>query len=845
MTRDREWMMNIFEGIPFRLDKRTLADAMAAVADRLSALEPPHSLCELHLDSEDFEWLCDWAASLEPRTIEELTQDTIPIIRRGAPLPNFMNWKDAFGCMFLLLASETARRDAPENSLWPYVAARFSPRVRATYFAASSYPDESIREAMTEAIKQMELRHVLDENDTQQYFVSTCLQFGFTRQGMSNLAGWLVGQLSPIAVQMLRGEIGNMKSASFISLWGALRDYRSRNISEATMRAVLQGSPWILPNWIEEVLDHATKRLPSRYYPQEEDSLDVFGDTPTIDRRQRRRRADRFLSRPALRWDELTEPCFESTVINLNELGLSADRYTIRDDNGMLAYTVRTDEGLYQANREQVTIPSDSPYIHLSLSDDFGETHLTQQFDLWDVTEDVELYDLRRGFRIDPYEAELDDDVNYGLLISPDLRIEPADLPFSSVGFGGESKTVVRFRPDQSDGVRVLLDEFEIWSYSSERKITSARRDEEEPDWTAAVSPRRPYKSSSSPIGEQHYQFDVFVSGSDVTLENVRLGNMKLDINFVDGGYRTEPFNLLDFIKPVGGVPGAYEAVFKLIVSFGNEYTEIVRTFHSGIEGALYVDRNHRRRLLDPDDRLSAGEANSSSYEFLLPPQALDRFDDLRLVEGHRIVRRLRPRPAPLGDLAGYGEHLWVSDENMMTNYLILCDETYDSGTILGAIGHRIGEPTRILLDHDIEPGNGHYAVLWEFGEHPQIYPAKEVVGHPGDSLSQWNVSGADMSAPALIALSYNGELMGSHWVRGPSVPMFGANENNALLTMAMLRWGHAPLLAQDWKDVVSDLTPLHGGAMVSAWIKDEGLPVELKHQPADSFWSHVIRQLQ
>ena len=837
--------MNIFEGIPLGQDRETLADVMAVISDRLSALGSPRSLCALHLDNEDYELLCDWASTVEPRTIEDLTQDTTPIIRRGAPLRNFMNWKDAFGCMFLLLASETARRNAPENSLWPFVAARFSARVRPVYFAASSYPDESIREAMTDAIRQMGLRHVLDEDDTKQYFVSTCLQFGFTRQGMSDLAGWLVGQLSPIAVRMLRGEIGNMESESFISMWDTLRDYRSGDISEATTRAVLQGSPWVLPEWIDEVLEQATKRLPARYYPQEDDSLDVFGDAPTTDRRQRRRRADRFLSRPSLRWDELAEPCFESTVINLNNLGLTADRYTIRDDNGVLAYTIRTDEGIYRINQELITIPSDSPYIHLSLSDDFGETHLTQQFDLWDVTEDVELFDLRRGFRIDPYQAELDDEVHYGLLISPDLRIEPSGLPFSSMGFGVESKTVVRFRPDQLDVVRVLLDEIEIWNYSSERRVTSARRDEEEPEWADAVSPQRPYKASSSPVGEQHYLFDVFVSGSEVSLEKVRLGNMKLNINYVDGVYRTEPFNLLNFIKPVTGVPGAFEAVFKLVISFGNEYAEIVRTFHSGIEGALYVDRNHQRRLLDSDDRLSAREANGSSYDILLPPQALDRFDDLRLVEGRRIVRRLRPRPAPLGDLAGYGEHLWVSDENRMVNYLSLCDETYDSGIIVGAIGHRFGEPTRILLDHDIEPGNGHYVVLWEFGEQPHIYPAKEVVEQPDDSPSQWNVSGVDMSAPALIALLYNGELMGSHWVRGPSVPMFGANENNALLTMAMLRWGRAPLLAQDWKEMVSDLKPQHSGAMVSAWIKDEGLPVELKHQPADSFWSHVILQLQ
>ena len=135
--------------------------------------------------------------------------------------------------------------------------------------------------------------------------------------------------------------------------------------------------------------------------------------------------------------------------------------------------------------------------------------------------------------------------------------------------------------------------------------------------------------------------------------------------------------------------------------------------------------------------------------------------------------------------------------------------------------------------------------MLWEFGEQPQIHVAKEVVTRPDGSLSQWSVDCDDMAAPALIALAYNGELMGSHWVRDPSVPMFGANENNALLTMAMLRWGHAPLLAQDWKEMVSALAMQYTGAVMGAWVESGGLSQGLRQKPADSYWPYVMRQLQ
>lgn len=839
--------MNIFKGIPLGQDRETLADAMAIIASRLITMETPHSLCELRLDAEDYQWLCDWASAVEPRTIATLADDTMPIIRMGAPLSNFTSWKDALGCLFLLIASETARREAPESSLWPYVAARFGPSARATYFADSSYPDNSIRDAMDGAIRQMDLRHVLDEDAMQQYFVSTCLQFGFTRQGMSNLAGWLVGQPSTRAVQMLRDEIGNMQSESFLAMWGVLRDYRNGNISKARAHAMLKSSPWVLPEWVDGALEQATKQLPARYHSRDDDGLDIFGnaDSQTEDRRQRRRRADRFLARPALRWDEASAPRFESSVINLNKLGLTTDRYTIKDDSGVLAHILRADDGAYKCNQEEITISSDTPYVHLSLSDDYGETHLSQQFDLWDVTEDVEMFDLRNGRILDPYETELQEDAHYGLLVSSDLRVEPDGLPFASVGVSGEGKTLIRFSPGECDVVRVLLDEIELWNYSPERKITSVRMDEEEPEWAAAVSPQMPYRVSSAPVGEERYLFDVIVSGREVSLEAIRLGNLQLGVSYVDGVYRTEQFDILNFIKPVRSVPGSYEAVFKLVLKFGNDYSQITRTFVSSIEGVLYVDSAHKRRMLNVSDRVSARESNSISYAFMLPSHAFDKFEDLRLVEGRRIVRRLRHYAAPLGDLAGYGERLWVSDEDMLINYLTLSDETYDSGILVGAVGHRAGEPTRILLDHDIEPGTRHSVVLWEFGKQPQIYPAKDVVTHPDSSLSQWNVDCDDMAAPALVALAYNGELIGSSWVRSPSVPMFGANDDNVLLTLAMLRWGRAPLLAQGWKDVTSDVAKQYTVDAIGAWIESGGLPEELKQKPAESSWNYVMQQLQ
>ena len=839
--------MNIFQGISLGQSRETLADAMATIANRLSSIKPPRSLCELHLDTEDYQWLCDWASAIEPRALEMLVRDNEMIIRNRAPLSNFTTWKDAFGCMFLLIASETVRREAPESSLWPYVAARFSPGVRSTYFADSSYPDASIRDAMDGAIRQMKLRHVLDENDMQQYFVSTCLQFGFTRQGMSNLARWFVGQPSTRAVQLLRGEFGDMKSESFRAMWGALQDYRNGYISEARARAMLEDSPWVLLEWVDGALEQATKRLPAHYQSRDDDGLDIFGnaDDQAQDRRQRRRRADRFLTPPALRWDEAAVPRFESSVINLDRLGLTADRYTIRSDSGVLAYILRADNGAYKCSQEEIIIPSDTPYVHLSLSDDYGETHLSQQFDLWDVTEDVELFDLRNGNRLDPYEVELKEDAHYGLSVSPDLRVEPGALPFTSVGIGGERKTLVRFRPDECGAVSVLLDEIELWNYSSERKITSARKDEEEPPWATAVSPQMPYRASSSPAGQEQYLFDVIVSGREVSLVAVRLGNIQLGVEQTGGIYRTEQFDLLNFIKPATGVPGSYEAVFKLVLKFRNEHSQITRTFDSGMTGVLYVDSEGRRRMLNAQDRLSAREANTTSYEFLLPPQALDKFDDLRLVEGQRIVRRLRHRAAPLGDLAGYGERLWVSDEHKQANYLTLSDETYDSGILIGAIGHRAGEPTRILLAHDIEPGTEHSIVLWEYGKQVQVQPAREVVTNPDTSLSRWNVECDDMVTPALIAVAYHGELIGSHWVRSPSVPMFGANEDSALLTLAMLRWGQAPLLSSDWKDMTTDLAKQYVEAVLDAWIDSGGLPKGLKQKPADSYWNYVMKQLQ
>ena len=249
-----------------------------------------------------------------------------------------------------------------------------------------------------------------------------------------------------------------------------------------------------------------------------------------------------FLENPRLRWSWPAAPMFSSAVVNLADFDLTAERYLVKAGAQTLTTLVAADDGTYSSHPEEIVLSSGSPEFVVSMVDDSGGTQTSQLLHLWDRNEDVELFDLPTGRRLDAYGRQRVPSREYGLLTSADLEIKPSDLPFHEVGAGGNTKRLYLLSAAGDSPVKVTLSGEEIWNSGIDGGASPKRP---EPDWartaTTEVVP-------TDRIRLDRYEGSrVRVSGlpGDAELQYVRFGGKPLDFHLgEDGDYLTQEFDI-------------------------------------------------------------------------------------------------------------------------------------------------------------------------------------------------------------------------------------------------------------------------------------------------------------
>lgn len=206
------------------------------------------SLAELKLSASDIIWLETWFKHLPPDINKH---------------DDFILY---FGALFLCLGSELCREHSTEDSVWPTFR-RIIPQIHPLHnllFVSNGQPSKTTRSLIEIATHSLNLRHALEIEDAQQWFVTIKLQYGFTYRGAkARLAEWLVGLGCPHAVQYLRGEsnLEKLSSRSFIALWDDLKKLRNGKIKESQARLSLQKNPWVKDHWIDALLIEAQSKI--------------------------------------------------------------------------------------------------------------------------------------------------------------------------------------------------------------------------------------------------------------------------------------------------------------------------------------------------------------------------------------------------------------------------------------------------------------------------------------------------------------------------------------------------------------------------------------------------------
>ena len=801
-----------------------LTTAAGAVVERVVSVPGPRSLCEIQADEEDYQWLCNWASQLSPFQLRRWLEGVGS--RRIALQSGDLNlsYTEATGCLLLLLASESARRKASEGQVWSAVRGRFAERSSRILFVQGQ-PREIFKVAIEAAARKLGLRHVFGIEGTQNYYLSVYLQFGFTQKGMERLAHWLAGQPSTQAIMYLLGDQGQrMASQSFVRLWEALRNYRRNNITESRSRQILADNPWVLPDWMDELLRQARRH-------QELGTADQGQADPG------EQAPPQFMDNPRLRWIWPTAPVFSSAVVNLANFDLTSERYQIKIGSGTLTTLVAADDGVYSSHPQQVALPSGSPEFVVSMIDDHGVAQASQLLELWDGNEDVELFDLQTGRRLDAYGTQRAPSKVYGLLASSDLDIEPSDLPFDEMGAGSNTKRLYFLPSGAERPVRVTLAGEEIWSSSIEG---GALPKPPEPDWAGTVTIEIMPTVRIELDRYEGSSIRVFGLGTTAELQYVRFGGRPLDFHLgEDGVYCTEKFDITREVAR-GNSWMLPEIKVKLGLRRGSEQTAVERTSILNVSGILRANADGWQ-VVDRQDKLLANDAIQSPFKVLLPPGHGQDANRLALLEGPVFLKKLWLRPRPLGQLGGYGAPLELRAPYNFTDFKMEVAAEIRAPGILEGILVTNNAKVRLYLRHPIDPSLGHKILLWSIGKSPVILDAVENVEYQGD---EWDVSIPD---PALgdgfIALAYDGARIGSWW---PSRPDWSGISSNAtaIETAAMLKWMHTPIVSPDWLDGIRFFAQQYPAQALSAWLVDEGLPADLEHGETEEQWRAAVRQV-
>lgn len=814
--------MKLFREISYLDSNDALTAAAGVVAERVVSVPGPRSLCEIQADEEDYQWLCNWASQLSPHQLRRWLEGINS--RRIALQSGRLNlsYTEAAGCLLLLLASESARRMASEGQVWPAVRGRLAEQSSSVLFVQGQ-PRGMFKDAIEAAARKLDLRHVFGIEGTQNYYLSVYLQFGFTQKGMERLAHWLAGQPSTQAIMYLLGDQGErMASQSFARLWDALRNYRRNNITEAQARRALADNPWALPDWTDELLNQARRHQ----------------ELGTADQGQAGRGEQappKFLENPRLRWSWPTAPVFSSAVVNLADFDLTADRYQVKVGAKMLATLVAGDNGIYSSHPEEIVLVPATPAFVASMVDGNGDTKASQLLELWNQNEDIELFDMQTGSRLDGYNTQRTPSKEYGLLASTDLAVEPSSLPFHELGPSSNAKRLYLLSSKNEHPVRVTLSGEEIWNSSIDG---GAPPKLPEPDWSKAVT------TEILPTGrirlDRYEGSRVRVSGleSDAELLYARFGGRPLDFNLgKDGYYLTQEFDITREVAAWNSL-ALPEIKIKLGLRRGSEQAAVERTNVLNVSGILRVS-DDGWQVVNREDKLTVNDAKQVPYKVLLPGAGQDA-DRLALLEGPIFLKRLWQHSKPFGQLGGYGAPLELRPPYNFTDFkMVVSAEVRDPGILEGVLA---GNNTKIRLSlrHPLEPGSEHKIVLWNAGKPPDLL---DVIGNVEYRGSEWDVSlpGASFG-DGFIALAYGGARIGSWWPVSPD--WSGISGDDATETAALLKWMHAPIVSPDWLDGIRSFAHQYPAQALTSWLLDEGLPGTLSHMATEEQWRAAVREV-
>lgn len=790
--------MEVFRDLPAGNDYQVMEAAIIAIlrrAEQLNVTSVAWSLVELGLDHDDFTWLCTWARQLKygvtRRCLREGQWQRFQIAHEA------YSYAECIGLLLLLIACEVARREADERGLWVAIGKSFSSEAQNILFVQGS-PTRYHKDALELASRRFGLRHVFGIEGLQNWYDTISLQFGFSRQSfLRRLPEWLAGQGQPFAVQRL---LGSMQSKSFKQLWETLRQFRQKNITEGQFQTRLKSNPWILPEWMDDLL-----RL-ARTKPHLESKVGVQSSSPLIEEQ-----AEPFLDEPVLHWEPSSTPHFTCQIANLTTLDLTEERYEVVIAGKSYAWLVRQADDTYSAEpSETITLPTTRPSLAANLLDDNGHVIQTLSLQLWDENEDVIAYKAKLGQRIDVWQDIMRPTESYILQLASDLTITPQPLHWQDRG----RTKLYWLDSGWSSDIKVWLGDEILWYPRLYRSVTSL----------AQMAAKIALGITIFLDNERVLHFGEHVSISivhpaDVAISYVRIGGQPIEFEATSDRYATT-------------------APLELQPTMFATQTEAKIELHIGVktaQGTVRIVKDTVLPCIGIALLTADGWASIDQTQLLTVEQAqmqpaklfLHERSQWSLFEGDLWIDRLWQRPRPIGTLTGLGAMLMLrkGTYNVLEAPFVITQSVINRACVaeialLEDTSSLQDRTLRVRLTTLIEPDSNHTVLWWD--SKGLFHTLPSLSSELQDGAMWWQTSlPSHLTQPLAIAIAYKGTRLGTWWNTHWSNILREQKITVPSLVAAMLRWLQLPLLRAGYSEDVKAFIAAYPVETFSTWIAD------------------------
>ncbi|MFA5156986.1 MAG: hypothetical protein WC532_06305 [Candidatus Omnitrophota bacterium] len=759
------------------------------------------SIAELRLADDDVKWLQSWFSCWSPQSTEKWDS----------------NYRRMFGSLFICVGAEVCREKSSEGSVWLAMRSILpeSHILQRDLFLSNGQPSFLTKSIIADAVRSLNLRHAMDIEGTQQWFVTIKLQFGFTYRGAKNrLAEWLVNLGRPQAVQYLDGEskFSELSSDSFQSLWRALMQYRRGLIEEKEVRATLQLSPWIKAHWIDDLLKESIARIATLGIEEAQTDATAIYEQEVS--------GEEFcpIADVALEWSKGTTPRIkihldrqaikdEIVSVDIGELDFYIDgrklHRWIRQGNGSWAGEERIYAEPEQYHRQQPNLSPQTLVVRSGLGETLIEWNLADS----GLSEEVLVFDLDREKIVKTGEERLEPNRRYAIVCDRKCKIQGC-VPDDTFEKNGIPRKAIRLPMPLSENLCVSFEDFMLWQPI--RQNIDSR-----PRFSLTLT------TQVNKILSLQDKSQLFVDGLPEDAGSVKLliDTKTYGIQRDSGRWRT--------LKEIGITPelaARQQRVRVRFLSGGQPFTLEPRLAFSLLGAAMlrHKQDNNNIETVSFDVLREGDELIRSEETVYLRIWIPEQEKEATVLEGDCQVGLLRHGKVRLRDLPGHGGSLRVLCGSQVYDLGIHCKDT---GCIARFIPAMLNNTEQLFLSHEKDPA--------EVGEHG--YSVWEwVIGEKGKSrlqrLSDKAISGESTkrrwkvrcsTSPMAIALTYKGVWCGAYWNLDDICNYINTRPDFSERDFAIIKWLRVPVLSPTLVSIFRKAVLQAPCRFIKAWMND------------------------